>query len=393
MNYKIDRSAPEPAYLQLYKMLVRDIVSGVYPYGSRLPSKRTISEETGVSVITAEHAITILNEEGYVECRMRSGTFVTYRGEDFPGPVPGSAQGSVPASVSGALPEALPGTLPEPVHGTILQKETAVPETAEHTRNTGDFPFSLLAKTLRKVLLDYGDRIMVKSPNHGCPELREEICRYLARSRGISVSPSQVIIGSGAEYLYGLIVQMFGTDRIYALERPSYNKIRKVYEAMGADCDMLAMTREGIARRELERTKATILHVTPFNSFPTGITAGISKKREYLKWAKTRGGIVIEDNYDSELTVSRKPEDPLFSMDPDENVIYLNTFSGTIVPSIRIGYMLLPVRLTELFNSKLGFYSCTVPILEQYFLTELLKSGDFERHINRLRRKKRRDGK
>ena len=366
MNYQIDKSEHTPAYIQLYERLVRDITSGVYPFGTRLPSKRIIAADTGVSIITVEHALTLLNEEGYAESRPRSGTFVIYKGEDFL------------------------ENYPE----TMLQAESAIPEidvrTCSHG-STGNFPFSLLTKTLRRVLLDYGERIMVKSPNHGCPELRGELCRYLARSRGISVSPSQVIIGSGAEYLYGLIVQLFGTDKTYALEKPSYNKIRKVYESMGASCDMLTMTREGISSKELEKTKATILHVTPFNSFPTGVTAGISKKQEYLRWAKMRGGIVIEDNYDAELTISRKPEEPLFSMDPDGNVLYLNTFSGTIAPSIRIGYLLLPQRMTEVFNSRLGFYSCTVPILEQFFLAELLKSGDFERHINRVRRQKRKN--
>ncbi|MCR4751576.1 MAG: PLP-dependent aminotransferase family protein [Eubacterium sp.] len=360
MNYAIEKTAQAPAYIQLYRHFVNDIMAGVYPYGSRIPSKRVIAEETGVSVITAEHAITLLSEEGYVQSRERSGVYVIYRDEDF-------------------LGEA--GKQEEPSF------------TAENERHLdGEFPFSVLAKTMRRVLLDYGEKILVKSPNHGCPELRSEICHYLARSRGMILEPSQVIIGSGAEYLYGLIAQLMGKDRLFALENPSYKKIRNVYEAMGITCDMLTLAADGIASQDLERTKAQVLHVTPFHSFPSGVTAGISKKREYLRWAKRRGGILIEDNYDSELTVSRKMEEPLFSMDTDGNVIYLNTFSRTLALSMRIGYMLLPVRLVEDFNRKLGFYSCTVPIFDQYVLTELLKSGDFERHINRVRRKKRQLG-
>ena len=132
------------------------------------------------------------------------------------------------------------------------------------------------------------------------------------------------------------------------------------------------------------------LYVTPFNSYPSGVTADISKKLEYIRWAKNRDGILIEDNYDSELTVSRKVETPLFSMDEEAKVIYLNSFSKTLAPSMRIGYMILPSTLVEDFNAKLGFYSCTVPIFDQYVLAELLKSGDFERHINRVRRNRRR---
>ncbi len=152
---------------------------------------------------------------------------------------------------------------------------------------------------------------------------------------------------------------------------------------------MHTMASDGISSAELEKTKADVLHVTPFNSYPSGVTADISKKLEYLRWAKKRGGILIEDNYDSELTVSRKVEEPLFSMDRDVNVIYLNTFSRTLAPSMRIGYMILPDSLVDEFNEKLGFYSCTVPSFDQYVMAELLKSGDFERHINRVRRKKR----
>ena len=360
MSALIKNNTQEPAYLQLYRQLVRDITTGIYPFGSRFPSKRVLAEAAGVSVITAEHALLLLSEEGYVECRQRSGTFVTYRGEDFLGGMESEA--------------------PEPL------------SPAGQTHSTSEFPFSLLAKTMRRVLLDYGERILVKSPSHGCPELRGEICRYLARSRGLMVRPSQVIIGSGAEYLYGLIVQLLGTGRIYALEQPSYSKIREVYEAMGATCDMLSMTADGIATRELERTAAQILHVTPFHSFPSGVTASISKKREYLRWARTRGGILIEDNYDSELTVSRKIEESLYSMGTDTRVFYLNTFSRTVAPSIRVGYMILPPQMVETFNEKLGFYSCTVPIFDQFVLAELLKSGELERHINRVRRKKRKTG-
>jgi GntR family transcriptional regulator/MocR family aminotransferase len=357
MNYSIDKNAREPAYIQLYRFLVKDITAGVYPFGTKLPSKRVMAEETGVSVITVEHAMTLLNEEGYVESRQRSGAVVTYRGEDF-------------------------------FHGIDREASHIIDRTEREQPGTA-FPFSVLTKTMRRVMLDYGRKILIKSPNHGCMELREELCAFLARSRGLSVRPEQVVIGSGAEYLYGLIVQLLGTDEVYGLEQPSYNKIREVYEAFGAKCDLLPMGRDGILTKELEKTKARILHVTPFNSFPSGITADISKKHEYLRWAAQRDGVLIEDNYDSELTVSRKMEEPLYSMDKGARVIYLNTFSRTIAPSMRIGYMVLPETKVEDFNRKLGFYSCTVPIFDQYVIAELLAGGDFERHINRVRRKRR----
>ena len=145
---------------------------------------------------------------------------------------------------------------------------------------------------------------------------------------------------------------------------------------------------DGIKSEELKKSKATVLHITPFNSFPSGITATASKRKEYVKWAKERGGFIIEDNYDGELTVSKKNEDTVFSLS-NTNVIYLNTFSKTIAPSIRAGYIVLPKNLVKTYQENLGFYSCTVPVLEQFVLAELLSGGDFVRHINRVRRKRR----
>lgn len=364
MKYHIDLEKHDFAYMQLYEQLKNDIIRGVLTYGTKLPSKRLLAEETGVSVITIEHTYSILCDEGYIESRQRSGYFVIYRESDFI---------SVAENVSGV--ENISS------HGTSHVKK--------HAHVKCEFPFSVLSKTMRRILADYNEDILVKSPNHGCAELRDAISSYLKRSNGIVVRPEQIIIGSGAEYLYSLIVQLLGTQRVFALENPSYNKIRQVYEANGVSCDMLELGRDGIKTSELENTNATVLHITPFNSFPSGITASVSKRQEYLRWAEKRKGYIIEDNYDSELTVSKKNEDTVFSLSKDGAVIYLNTFSQTIAPSMRIGYMVLPEGLVKEFENKLGFYSCTVPVFEQYVLAELINSGDFERHINRVRRARR----
>lgn len=359
MKYNINKNSNKSAYMQLYEQLRRDIVKGIYPFGAKLPSKRLISEETGISVITAEHTYSILCDEGYVEARQRSGYFVIYRESDF------------------------------------ISHNESVSYIAEKTSNKhisgSNFPYSVLAKTMRKVLIDYGDNILIKSPNQGCIELRDAVCTYLARCNGMTIKPEQVIIGSGAEYLYSLIVQLFGNDKTFAIENPSYDKIRKVYSSNGACCDMLKLGTNGINTSELERTTATVLHITPFNSFPSGVTANASKRAEYIRWAEKRNGYIIEDNYDSELTVSKKNEDTVFSLSNEGNVIYLNTFSKTVAPSIRVGYMVLPEKLLPIFKEKLGFYSCTVPVFEQYVLSQLLNNGDFERHINRVRRVRRKE--
>lgn len=343
--------------MQLYFQLREDIVKGVYPFDYKLPSKRLLAAETGVSVVTVEHAYSILCDEGYIQSRERSGYFVSYRDADY-------------------------FSAPEPENKPI---------NANSHPSHSEFPFSVISRTMRKVLSEYGDRVMLKSPNTGCAELREAICSYLARSRGINVRPSQIIIGSGSEYLYGFIVQLLGKERIFGLENPSYDKIRRVYLANGVECEMLRMGSDGIRTSELERTKATVLHVTPYNSFPSSITASASKRREYIRWAEKNGGYIVEDDFCSEFTISKKAEDTLFSLDPERSVIYMNTFSKTVAPSFRAGYMVLPEALMEKFRLTLGFYSCTVPVFDQYVLAELIKGGDFERHINRVRRKRRRE--
>ena len=391
MKYYIEQSGGKSAYMQLYEQLRKDIVSGSYTYGAKLPSKRLLAEEAGVSVVTAKHAYEILCDEGYLESRQRSGYFVVYRERDFLSPAEKQVKEGSLQSESGKE---------EFLHGESGIGEESVEESANYRRHfhnvhstKSEFPFSVLSKTMRKVLLDYGEEILEKSPNRGCMELRNAICTYLKRSSGIIAAPEQIIIGAGAEYLYGLIIQLLGKERIFAMEKPAYEKIHKVYEANGVMCDRLKLGKDGIRSEELKKTQATVLHVTPYNSFPSGITASVSKRHEYLRWAESRGGYIIEDNYDSELTVSSKNEDTIFSMAEKDFVVYLNTFSRTVAPSFRVGYMVLPEQLLEVFDQKLGFYSCTVPVFEQYVLAELIESGDFERHINRVRRARRKNSK
>ena len=208
----------------------------------------------------------------------------------------------------------------------------------------------------------------------------------------MEVTPEQILIGSGAEYLYGLHIQVLGREKIFALENPSYEKIKMVYDANRVAVELLSMGAEGIKSEELARSRASVLHVTPFNSYPSGITATASKRAEYIRWAKARGGVIIEDDFDSEFTLLSKPEDTLFSLEPHGSVIYMNSFSKTIAPSIRAGYLVLPEKWMGPYEEKVGFYSCTVPVFDQLVLAEFINQGHFERHINRVRRWRRMKG-
>ena len=356
MKYKIDKNH-HPVYIQIYKQIKDDIVNGNYPYNTKLPSKRLLADETETSTVTVEHAYALLCDEGYVESRERSGFFVIFRNSD----------------------------------GFALSSEPVVhPAESNHAHHTSpDFPFSVLAKTMRGVIGELGEQILEKSPNKGCMALRLAIKQYLAKNRGVSVDVEQIVIGSGAEYLYGLIIELLGRNRIYGIENPSYKKIEQVYSAYEVSCDALRLSGDGIDSVSLANTQANVLHTTPYRSYPTGVSASASKRHEYIRWASINERYIIEDDFESEFSVSTKPEDTLFSLSDCDNVFYLNTFSMTISPSLRVGYMVLPKRLVNVFDERLGFYSCTVPTFEQYVIASLIQNGDFERHINRVRRHKR----
>ena len=348
MKYTIDRSSHESAYLQLYRQLRQDIAEGAYPPGTKLPSKRQLAEELGLSLITVEHALELLADEGMPTCCQYAKWVAT----------------CTTSAVRATIPQMSLADMPE------------------------DFPFSVLAKVMRRVLTDYGERILMRSPGSGCEELRTELADYLLRSRGLHVRPEQIVVGSGAEYLYGLVVQLLGRERIYAQEKPCYETIRKVYEANGVMCEGLLMSEDGIATEALAGSRAGVLHVTPYRSYPSGVTATAAKRREYASWAREREAYIVEDDYDSELSVSLPQIETIASLEP-ERVIYLNTFSKTLAPSMRTGYMVLPQELLPAYRERLGFYSCTVPVFDQLVLAEFIRCGELERRINRLRRKRR----
>ncbi len=349
-----------PAYLRLYRQLRDEIISGAFIYGARLPSKRLLAEENGVSTVTVEHAYALLCDEGYAEARERSGHFVIFRRED-------GFAASAPQS-------------PSPPR-----------EQKESSSGQPDFPVSILSRTMRRVLTERSGVLLERSPNSGCAELREALRRYLARNRGMDVETEQIIIGSGSEYLYGLIVELLGRERVIAIESPSYQKIEQVYGAAEVKYELLPLAADGIDSAALKKSRADVLHTTPYRSFPSGVTASASKRHEYIRWAERPGRYIIEDDFESEFSVSTAPAETLFTLSGRGNVIYLNSFSRTISPSLRVGYMVLPRALVQPFERRLGFYSCTVPTFEQFVLAELIDSGDFERHINRVRRAKRRE--
>ena len=358
LTYNLSARPGERKYYALYQFIKEDIVAGVIAPGDKLPSKRALAAHLGVSSVTVEYAYRQLADEGYIFTRERSGYYV--RPIHLPAPAP--AQGREPLRL---LPE----------------KDLAAPAHAQ-------FPYSIWFKTLRRVISQYGQALVARSPNKGCAALRNAIAQYLLRYRGMHAQPEQIVVGSGSEQLYEFVVRMLGNGRIYGIEWPSYRQIEAVYTGAGARVERLDIGPEGIDSAALSATAAEVLHVTPFHSWPTGVTAPAAKRYEYLQWAaKKPGRLIVEDDFDSEFFMPGRPLEPLYSLDKTGSVIYINTFSKSLAPSMRMGYMILPPGLLGLYDAHVGMYSCSVPVLEQYALAEFINQGHFERHLNRVRRR------
>ncbi len=342
-------------YIEIYNDLKRKIHSGEYVAGEKIPSKRVAADNYGCSVITVESAYGMLIDEGYIESRARSGYFVC----------------KIDALTKEDDREFTIERLPEPKEIDIKQ----------------DFEYSLWFKTIRKVISERGEQLFVKSHNMGCEVLRNALADYLHKNRGMIAKPQNIIIGSGAEQLYQTVVKLLGRDKVYGIEDPSYSRIEAVYVGEGANIRKLKMGDDGIKTDELLSSTIDVLHVTPYRSFPTDVTTSIPKKYEYLRWAG-EDKYIVEDDFNSEFYKPGQPVQALFSLDNKERVIYINTFSKSLSPSMRIGYMILPDDLLEKYRKLLGDFSCSVPVLDQYVLAEYISSGNFVRHLNRVRRKR-----
>ena len=357
LTYELKKTPGVPLYEALYRCIRGDILSGNLQPGEKLPSKRALAEHLEVSKITVETAYSQLLSEGYICSREKVGYFVE------------AVERSIPVRLP-AQPEQSPPPGPELLDLT--------------GGGTEHFPFSVWMKLQREVMLDYGEKLLLPMPNTGVEELRRAIAEHLAAFRGLHVSPENILIGAGTDFLYNLLIQLLGRDRLYAVEEPGYGKIRKIYAAGGVQAISAPMDESGVRPDALQN--AGVLHISPSHHFPTGLVTPMSRRMELLAWAKETDSYIIEDDYDSEFRFAAHPMSAMQALDRSGRVIYMNTFSKTLAPSIRISYLVLPPALMAQFQRRLGFYSCTVPSFEQYTLARFLSRGHFEKHINRMRK-------
>ena len=350
-------------YDYLYRCIKEDILTGRMKAGEKLPSKRALAKHLEVAVVTVENAYAQLIAEGYLQSEEKRGYFVNQ-----------------------VRPEHRPvnGATPRPSHQA--EERQWLLDLKGSGSGTEGFPFSVWARLMRRVLTDQGEALLRSMPHNGVAELRQAIAQHVYQYRGISALPEQIVVGAGTEYLYNLIVQLLGREQVYGVEDPSYSKAPRIYQLNGASCLSIPVDQQGAQPDAVERREVDVLHISPNHQFPTGAVMPIARRQSLLSWARGRGGrYIIEDDYDSEFRFTGRPIPTLQSIDRGERVIYMNTFSRSLAPSLRISYMVLPPSLLETYQYRLGFYSCTVPAMEQYTLAHFLNEGHFESHVSRMR--------
>ena len=355
LTYELKKAPGVPLYEALYRCIRSDILCGKLSPGEKLPSKRTLAQHLEVSKITVEAAYDQLLSEGFIRSIQKVGYFV----------------------------EAVEHREQQPIAPTPAPKDEK--PLVDLTGGTGHFPFSVWSKLQREVMLDYGEKLLQSMPNQGILELRQAISKHLADFRGMHIPAENILIGAGTDFLCNLLIQLLGRGKTYAVEEPGYGKIRSIYASCGVDCLSAPLDEDGVKPEGLQN--AQILHFSPSHHFPSGLVTGIGRRMELLEWLSAQPNrFIIEDDYDSEFRFDAHPMPTMESLDRTGRVIYMNTFSRTLAPSIRISYLALPPALMECFRRKLGFYSCTVPSFEQYTLARFLSRGHFEKHINRMRK-------
>lgn len=363
LTYSFANLRGQSMYAYLYACIKKDIASGTLQPDEKLPSKRSLAKNLGISLITVENAYAQLLVEGYIYSRPKRGYYVARLQQPIrPAQLPAEGK-QLPAD--------------EPYYADFAR--SSVP--------ADTFPYNTWARLLRHTLTAADEHALISDTSAGgVLRLRQALAKHLYEFRGVSVSPEQIIVGAGTQTLYNIIVQLLGRSHIYALEDPGYPSLVSIYRYNDVFFRCLPMDEHGIRADALENSRADILHISPSHQFPTGIVMPVSRRYELLDWASRKSTrYIIEDDYDCEFRLYGRPIPPLQSIDTGEKVIYINTFSRTLAPTFRISYMVLPLHLARLFYDKLGFYSCTVSNFEQFTLAEFIEKGYLERHINRMR--------
>ena len=382
LSYDMRKRGDNSLYEYLYQQIRDDILNGRIAADEHLPSKRGLAEHLGLSVVTVENAYAQLVAEGYVRAEARRGfyanglpsaplarTRVGEKTDRDTGDAHDAENASATHSLAGvARSESLPELSP-----TVLEASR------------------LWQRALRSTLSSEDEALaFAPAPAQGTLRLRRAIAFHLRSSRGMEVDPENVVIGAGSQLLVQLLVQLLDHDSTYAVEDPGYLRLTRIYQACGRNVRHIPLDAEGPRLDELEARAADVLHIMPSHQFPSGRVTSIARRYALLAWVSAEPSrFIIEDDYDCEFRLAGKPVPPLSAIDASGRVIYTNTFSKSLSAALRLAYMVLPSDLMERYRSELGFYSSTVSSLDQITLARLLESGEYERHVMRVRKRAR----
>ena len=370
LDYNLEQRGGASLYEYVYQQIRDDIVAGRIAAGEHLPSKRAFASHLGISVITIENAYSQLLAEGYICSKPRCGYYACELPE---APVLASAETELDRDSAPA------GLNAHDAGGRPEQFAPLSPSALEAAR--------LWQSALRATLTSEDEReIFSPAPAQGTARLRHAIAHHLRGTRGMNVNPDNIVIGAGAQLLDTMLVQLLGSDKIYAVEDPGYLRLTRIYQAMGCRVCHIPLDGEGVSLSDLLNTGADVLHLMPSHQYPTGLVTSIARRYALLSWAAEQPGrYLIEDDFDCEFRLAGKPISALASIDAAQSVIYTNTFSKSLSSALRLAYMVLPDELMERFRRELGFYASSVSSVDQVALARLLESGDYERHVNRVR--------
>ncbi len=361
---ELEDNEKEPLYEQIYEQIKHQIQMGDLPQKTKLPSARKLAAYLDVSRNTVDFAYGQLAAEGYIESRPRSGFYVCQVEE----------LAALDIHVE-----------TEEVRGG--EKKAQMPyDFSPSGTDMEYFPYHVWRKLLKEIMINDNSELFQKGDPQGDYELRRSIMYYLRQSRGVHVHASQIVIGAGMENLLFLLRQTFGKKCVVGLENPVYTNACGILRELGFGIRPVAMDHNGLNVDDLRKIDADLAYVTPAHQYPTGVIMPAGRRGQLLRWAREKEErYIIEDDYDSEFRYHGKPIPALQGLDSSEKVIYMGTFSRAIAPAIRVGYIVLPPKLLDLYHKNVTAFSCSVSRIDQKVLTLFLSEGHFERHLNRMR--------
>lgn len=364
LSVHLDKHRSTPLYEQLYEFIKQEIITERLPYGQKLPSKRKLANHLEVSQNTVETAFEQLVAEGYIASQPRKGFYVLAHGE---------------------LELTAPSFKKD--FAKSSEKSELLFDFSPNKIDTRAFPFSEWRRLNKQVIDEANHDLLLLGNPQGDLELRTAIAEYVYHARGIHCDPDTIVIGAGIEVLMQQLLSLLSDTTVFGIEDPGYQLMLKLISHFGFQGYPLDMNEGGISIDAVRNLNPDFLYVTPSHHFPYGTVTSINRRNQLLQWASEEPErFIIEDDYDSEFRYVGKTIPPLKKMDRGDRVIYLGSFSKSLIPSLRISYMILPEVLLENYRKRLTFHHSTVSRVDQHVLARFIQEGQFEKHLNRMRK-------